>query len=170
MFENVRFVNNCWDMKSFFYLLPSIQSLILFYFECVYQENVDLQLELAYRQRLAEVHQAVKRRLVSKTKMYSSVYPNGPPKNQFVVNRSVHGRDLFLVCFLFSTTGISTLMIIECIILQDYQVERQNAVKQFEQKHVVNWIIQNVMKSITPQQVRTAMYTILGSFIVFTFR
>ena len=51
-------------------------------------------------------------------------------------------------------------------LLQDYQVEKQNAVKQFEQKHMVNWIIQNVMKSITPQQVRTTMYIIPGFFIV----
>lgn len=40
------------------------------------------------------------------------------------------------------------------LFLQDYQVEKENAVKQFEQTHMVNWIIQNVMKSITPQQVR----------------
>ena len=41
---------------------------------------------------------------------------------------------------------------------QDYQVEKENAAKQFEQKHMVNWIIQNVMKSITPQQVILTFY------------
>ena len=37
----------------------------MYYYKC-YQDNVDLQLEAAYRKRLVEVHQAVKRRLVSK--------------------------------------------------------------------------------------------------------
>jgi len=61
------------------------------------RENVDLQLEAVYRQRLAEVHSEVKRRL-------------------------------------------------------DYHVDLANAKREFEQKHMVNWITGNVVKAITPQQ------------------
>ncbi|KAL5010152.1 hypothetical protein ScPMuIL_012457 [Solemya velum] len=34
----------------------------------------------------------------------------------------------------------------------DYQLELQNTKRQFEQEHMVNWIVQNVIKGITPQQ------------------
>lgn len=34
----------------------------------------------------------------------------------------------------------------------DYQVAKQLAQGQFQQKHMVNWIIENVVKGITPQQ------------------
>lgn len=61
------------------------------------KENVDLQLEAIYRQRLAEVHSAVKKKL-------------------------------------------------------DYQMDLENASRRFEQKHMANWIVGNVVKSITPQQ------------------
>jgi len=61
------------------------------------RENVDLQLEAIYRQRLAEVHSEVKKRL-------------------------------------------------------DYQIDVANAKRDFEQKHMVNWITGNVVKAITPQQ------------------
>jgi len=61
------------------------------------KENVDLQLEAIYRQRLAEVHSAVKKKL-------------------------------------------------------DYQMDLENASRRFEQKHMANWIVSNVVKSITPQQ------------------
>lgn len=61
------------------------------------RENVDLQLEAIYRQRFAEVHQAVKKRL-------------------------------------------------------DYQMDVENCKRNFEQKHMVDWIVGNVVKGITPQQ------------------
>jgi F-type H+-transporting ATPase subunit b len=61
------------------------------------RENVDLQLEAVYRQRLAEVHTEVKKRL-------------------------------------------------------DYQIDIASAKRDFEQKHMVNWITSNVVKAITPQQ------------------
>lgn len=61
------------------------------------REHVDLQLELAYRTRLDQLHKAVKARL-------------------------------------------------------DYQVEKNNARRQFQQHHMVNWIVDNVVKGITPQQ------------------
>jgi len=66
------------------------------------KENVDLQLESAYRQRISQVHQQVKKAL-------------------------------------------------------DYQAEVESTKRKHEQNHMVNWIVSNVVKSITPQQERDSI-------------
>lgn len=39
----------------------------------------------------------------------------------------------------------------------DYQLGIQNITRQFEQKHMVDWIVNNVIKSITPDQEKEAL-------------
>lgn len=39
----------------------------------------------------------------------------------------------------------------------DYQLDLQNVRRKFEQKHMADWIIQNVIKSITPDQEKQAI-------------
>lgn len=36
--------------------------------------------------------------------------------------------------------------------LQEYQADMEHAQRSFEQTHMVNWIVDSVKKSITPQQ------------------
>lgn len=66
------------------------------------RENVDLQLESIYRQRLSEVHQNVKKRL-------------------------------------------------------DYQLDVETAERRVQQEHMVRWIVDSVVKGITPQQERDSL-------------
>ncbi len=39
----------------------------------------------------------------------------------------------------------------------EYFIAKQNAVTQYQQKHMANWIIENVVKAITPQQEKEAL-------------
>jgi len=66
------------------------------------KDNIGLQLEAAYRERLVEVHQQVKKRL-------------------------------------------------------DYQLETSNVERQFEQKHMINWIVNNVKSNITAAQEQASL-------------
>ena len=82
------------------------------------RENVDLQLEAVYRQRLLDLNQAVKRRMV---------------------------RYLALNCELaLDDNGVCFPP------FKDYHIECENTRRRFQQKHMVEWIVNNVMKSITP--------------------
>lgn len=66
------------------------------------KEMVDLQLEAHYRSRLAEAHNAIKKRL-------------------------------------------------------DYQLEKENVVRRLQQQHMTSWIVDSVVKSITPQQEKESL-------------
>ncbi|KAB7499345.1 ATP synthase subunit b, mitochondrial [Armadillidium nasatum] len=72
------------------------------------RENIGLQLEAAYRQRLVQIHSEVKKRL-------------------------------------------------------DYQLETTNVKTKLEQRHMVNWIVENVRKAITPDQENAALKQCLAN-------
>ncbi|CAL8088201.1 unnamed protein product [Calicophoron daubneyi] len=71
------------------------------------EENLALQLEAAYRERLQQVHRAVTRRL-------------------------------------------------------DYHVERENARVRFQQQHMINWVVNHVVKGITPAQEKETLSQCIG--------
>lgn len=48
----------------------------------------------------------------------------------------------------------------------DYQVALQNLQRRLEQEHMVNWVEQSVIKSITPQQVRGSSVSCLWICLV----
>ena len=84
------------------------------------KESVGLQLEAAYRQRLAEAHQ------------------------------QVYFESISAIVFFFKfTVFIHNLQVKKRM---DYQLEVGNVVRRAEQKHMVDWIISNVQKSITAKQ------------------
>ena len=39
----------------------------------------------------------------------------------------------------------------------DYQIEKQNVERQIAQKNLVDWVVRNVVKSITPDQEKNAL-------------
>jgi len=72
------------------------------------KENVHLQLEAKYRERLQNVYQEVRRRM-------------------------------------------------------EYQLDYQNTTRRLEQKHMVKWIVDSVVKGITPQQEKDALQHCIGT-------
>ncbi|XP_023238976.1 ATP synthase subunit b, mitochondrial-like [Centruroides sculpturatus] len=52
----------------------------------------------------------------------------------------------------------------------DYQLDMQNVSRQFEQKHMVNWIVNSVIKSITPEQEKEALQKCLSDIKVLATR
>jgi len=58
-------------------------------------------------------------------------------------------------------------MNVDCF-LQNYQMDVEGTKRRFEQKHMVNWIVDSVVKGITPDQVDTSF--ILLSFLSVTLK
>lgn len=43
-------------------------------------------------------------------------------------------------------------------VIQDYQVDVESTQRRLQQQHMVQWIVDGVVKGITPQQVRVAIH------------
>ena len=68
---------------------------------------------------------------------------------------------VLVVSIIYMYIIYATIQVCSCIycynvkplISQNYQLEVESSKRQFEQRHMVNWITESVVKGITPQQV-----------------